>query len=59
MTVVFPHPLFPITIPRTFRGTKIKTVTTTVVTGLPGIMFADVHSCSTSASGIHELDELL
>ena len=53
MTVVFPHPFFPKTSPRTFRGTVA------VAAGLPGILFVDIHSCSTLASGIHELNALL
>ena len=33
--------------------------TTVAIAGLPGILFVDVHSFSTSASGIHELNALL
>ena len=33
--------------------------TVAVAARLPGILFVDVHSCSTSASGIHELNALM
>ena len=41
------------------RKEKIVFTTVVVVTGLTGILFVDIHNCSTSTSGIYELNALL
>ena len=58
MTVVFPLSTLSNNKP-SYISRKERTVFTNVaaVAGLTGILFVYVHSCSTSASGIHELNE--